>query len=136
MTNSYQAQNGYKTTQREINSDKDIEQKVLASVTADLSRINLDEIGAQSKLADALINNVKLWNIFFLDLVSPENPLPMPLKNSLISLAEFTQSHTLKVLKGEADHQVLIDINQSIATGLRHASSRASADAADQEEAA
>jgi len=136
MTNSFQAQNGYKTTQRELTSDKDIEYKVLASVTAALSRIDMDEIGAQTKLAEALIDNVKLWNIFFLDLVNPNNTLPLPLKTNLISLAEFTQAHTLKVFKGEADHKVLIDINQSIASGLRQAMSIANAAETNQEEAA
>lgn len=71
------------------------------------------------KLAPALVDNAKLWKILLLDLVKPENTLPIELKSSLISLAEFTQKHTLQVLASKASHDVLIDINQSIITGLR-----------------
>lgn len=119
MMNSYQARHGYKTVQREMNSDKAIELKVFTSVTSALSRADKEAIGGSSELAQALIDNAKLWKILFVDLVNTENPLPLALKTNLISLAEFTQAHTLKVLGGTADHQVLIDINQSMITGLR-----------------
>lgn len=125
MMNSYQARHGYKTVQREMNSDKAIELKVLISVTSALSRADKEAIGGATKLAEALIDNAKLWNILFLDLVNPDNPLPMDMKNNLISLAEFTQAHTLKVLGGNADHQVLIDINQSLIAGLRQSTALA-----------
>ncbi|MDB2438714.1 flagellar biosynthesis regulator FlaF [Hellea sp.] len=119
MTNSNQAIHGYKTVQREINSDKTIELNVFISVTSALRRVDKEEIGGATKLAEALTDNAKLWKILFIDLVNPENPLPLPLKSSLMSLAKFTQIHTLQVLSGKADHQVLIDINQSIIEGLR-----------------
>ncbi len=119
MMNSYQARRGYKTVQREMNSDKAVELKVFTSVTSALSRVDNDAIDGPAKLAEALVDNAKLWSVLFVDLVNPENTLPLDLKTSLITLAEFTQIQTLKVLGGEADHQILIDINQSIITGLR-----------------
>jgi len=125
MMNSYQARHGYKTVQREMNSDKAIELKVFISVTSALSRVDNEAIGGATQLAEALIDNAKLWNILFIDLVNPDNLLPMDLKSNLISLAEFTQAHTLKVLSGAADHQVLIDMNQSMIAGLRQSAALA-----------
>ncbi len=119
MMNSYQARHGYKTVQREMNSDKAIELKVFTAVTSALSRVDNGAIDGPTKLAEALVDNAKLWSVLFVDLVNPENPLPLDLKTNLVALAEFTQVQTLKVLGGEADHQILIDINQSIITGLR-----------------
>ena len=119
MTNSFQAHQAYKNAQRELTSSKGIELKVFQRVTSDLRSVNLDEIGGAAKLAEAVVQNAKLWRILFVDLINPENELPMPLKESLLSLADFTQKHTFKVLSGDADHQVLIDINQSIIQGLR-----------------
>lgn len=119
MMNSYHAKHGYKTVQREMNSDKAIELKVFISVTSALSRVDTSEIGGHVRLAEALVDNAKLWNLLFVDLVNPDNGLPLDLKINLISLAEFTQSHTLKVLGGEAGHEVLIEINQAVIKGLR-----------------
>jgi flagellar protein FlaF len=120
--NSYHAQQGYKTVQREMNSDKAIELKVFISITSSLSQVDPAEIGGAAALAQALVDNAKLWKILFIDLVNPENPMPMDLKQNLISLAEFTQLHTLKVLSGSADKQILIDINKSVISGLRESS--------------
>jgi len=51
--------------------------------------------------------------------VSDDNKLPLELKTGLLSLAEFTQDHSRKVMLGQASHDVLIDINMSIIGGLR-----------------
>lgn len=137
MTNSFQAQQTYKVAQRELTSPKEIELKVFASVTSALLNVDLKALDGRSKLASALLDNAKLWRIVFTDLVNPENPLPLPLKESLISLAEFTQSHTLKVLSGNAEHGVLIEINQSVMKGLKDSLRiKANADAKKQSEAA
>lgn len=119
MTNSFHAQQGYKTAQRELTSFKGIELKVFSKVTSALKSVDVEELNGMVKLAPALVDNAKLWSILLVDMLNPENELPQSLKNSLISLAEFTQKHTLKVLAGEADHSVLVDINESIIAGLR-----------------
>lgn len=105
--------------QRELTSPKEIELKVFASVTSNLMNVDMNAPDSASKLAAALLDNAKLWRIVFTDLVNPENPLPLPLKESLISLAEFTQKHTLQVLGGNAEHGVLVEINQSVLKGLK-----------------
>jgi len=136
MTNNFQAHQAYKNAQRELTSSKGIELKVFQTVTSDLRSVNLDEIGGATKLAEAVVQNAKLWRILFVDLINPENELPMPLKESLLSLAEFTQKHSLQVLAGNADHQVFIDINQSIIQGLRDSARIANSQPEAQTEAA
>ena len=72
-------------------------------------------------MAQALIDNAKLWNILFCDLVSQDNQLPLDLKKNLISLAEFTQEHTQRVFRGEAGMGILIEVNDSVIIGLKTA---------------
>lgn len=136
MTNSLYAQNVYKTAQRELTSSKGIELKVFTAVTSSLKNVDLNATDKASKLAEAVVENAKLWRIMFMDLVNPENTLPQQLKEQLISLAEFTQAHTFKVLAGDADHQVLIDINESIISGLRQSMKLGGVDNNNQIEAA
>ena len=47
------------------------------------------------------------------------NLLPLPLRATLVSLAEFVRKHSLAVLGGRASVAPLIDINTSIMKGLR-----------------
>ena len=119
MTTQQLARDSYKNSQKELASDKAIELRVFASITSRLRAADIDKIGGMTELAEAITDNVKLWNILLIDLSNPENPLPLDLKKSIISLAEFTQAHSLKVLAGLATHGVLIDINQSMINGLR-----------------
>ncbi len=119
MSHQTLARQHYTNSQRELASDKAIEIHIFSSITSRMRAINMEEIGAMSKLAEALNDNVKLWNILMIDLTRPENPLPHSLKTSIIELAEFTQKHTFKVLSGSANHDVLIDINTAIINGLR-----------------
>ena len=51
--------------------------------------------------------------------MSDGNRLPLQLRASLLSLAEFVRRHSLAVLGGRASVAPLIDINTSIMKGLR-----------------
>ena len=122
MGHMQNALRGYGETKRQTASDKQIELQVFTSVTSRLrAHFEKDSKQLTAELADALLMNTKLWNILFCDLVNPDNTLPQDLKTSLISLSEFTSAHTQRVLQGEADFSVLIDINDSVILGLRSA---------------
>lgn len=71
-------------------------------------------------LASALYDNRKLWTTLAADVASPDNSLPEMLRARIFYLNEFTQSHSRKVLKGDAAVDVLIDINTAIMRGLRN----------------
>ena len=66
----------------------------------------------------AIHDNVELWTVLATDLAGEGNALPRDLRARLFWLAEFTQQHSRKVLRGEAGVAVLIDINTAVMRGL------------------
>jgi flagellar protein FlaF len=120
MTLQRNAARGYSQINRQTGSDRQIELQLFSRITAKLrvqDRIYSGFLTAD--LAQALVENARLWNLIFIDLSNAENRLPVALKASLIELSEFTQYHTQEVLRGEADFGVLIDINTNIINGLK-----------------
>lgn len=109
---------GYKTTQKTLGSDKSVEILVFKKITGELKAVDRDAPDGFVKLSEALLRNNKLWSIIFLDVTQDTNALPVELKRNLVSLSEFVQKHTLRVLSGEADHDILIKINKSVIAGL------------------
>lgn len=126
MNNTYLAKQGYKAVQKEAASDKAIELRVFMSVTAQLKSVDAENKLEFPKLCDAVLENLKLWKILFLDLINPSNTLPQEIKTSLIQLSDFTTAHSRKVLLGEATPEALIDVNSAIIAGLRQSMTRAS----------
>jgi len=122
MDQKQNALRGYGQVKRQTASDKHIELQLFSSVTGRLraqAQKNLNRLDGE--MAEAILANAKLWNVLFCDLVGPENKLAADLKNNLISLAEFTQSHTQRVLRGQAGIDILIEINSAVIEGLRTA---------------
>lgn len=119
MSNAELARQGYKTVQKEMTSDKAVELRVFMSVTAQLRAVDATDKSQFPALSAAILENLKLWKILFIDLVNPNNTLPLDLKTNLIQLSDFTESHSRRVLLGEATPQVLVDINSSVIAGLR-----------------
>ena len=119
MTEINRARQGYQQVKRQTAPSMDIELQIFRSVTHELIQTQPKDGKLLSpSFAKALTDNAQFWNVLFMDLLHPDNKLPMPLRQSLIGLAEFTQTHTHKVLQGEADARVLIDINQNMIAGL------------------
>jgi flagellar protein FlaF len=67
----------------------------------------------------ALYDNRRLWTTLAVDVAQPGNELPDSLRARIFYLNEFTQTHSAKVLKGDASVEVLVDINTAIMRGLR-----------------
>ncbi|PQO22871.1 flagellar biosynthesis regulator FlhF [Rhodobacteraceae bacterium WD3A24] len=70
-------------------------------------------------LARALHANRRLWITLAADVASDGNRLPRQLRAQLFYLAEFVEAHSRKILAGEGDAQVLVEINTSVMRGLR-----------------
>jgi flagellar protein FlaF len=70
-------------------------------------------------LARALSDNQSLWSALAMDVASPGNALPAPLRAQLFYLYEFTEVQTRRVLDGTASVEVLIDVNTAVMRGLR-----------------
>jgi len=119
MTSTRFATNGYRTVKQDLNSDKGLESQAFELVNGKFFSLDPNAVNYQPRRFEALMANQALWKILFLDLARTENPLPLALKSNLMGLFEFIQSHTQAVMQGDANHQVLVDINSNIVKGLR-----------------
>jgi flagellar protein FlaF len=118
----------YKRTISDTESRRQIEWRVLSSVTAELESRQLDFDQAQKpgeKLAmlanglrDSLWYNERIWMTMRNDLAESGNALSPDLRAGLISLALWVETHTQGVMKGEKKIKPLLDVNRSIIRGL------------------
>ena len=113
------AANGYRAVQLQAESPRSIEAKLFAEITAGLERARRAGKGSFRDLVAALHRNRRLWDALLADLALETNALPAPLKGQLIQLGHFVRQFTARLLKGQDDVQVLIDINNAILQGLR-----------------
>jgi flagellar biosynthesis activator protein FlaF len=119
MYNTAFARNAYGETDRTQSAPRRTEYRVFAQVTHRLARAAEGGPRAFPRLAEALHENLGLWNVLAIDLADPRNALPQGLRAELLSLAVFTVRHTACVLERKGDPHVLIDINSAIMRGLR-----------------
>lgn len=120
--------NAYKRTIRESETPRQIEARVFARVTGELSRHRLAYEAASSReeratvlatgLRGALRDNSKLWATLRNDLAAEGNALAPALRAQLISISLWVDRMSEHVGGGEAGLSGLIDINQSILSGL------------------
>lgn len=109
---------GYMAATRDTGSPRDIEYQLFCRITGAISKA-IEEPLEFPSLVKALNDNLALWQEIAMDLIDEENRHPVELKSKIFYLYEFTQIHTKKILRGEANADVLIDINKSMINGLR-----------------
>ncbi|MGR3571023.1 flagellar biosynthesis regulator FlaF [Brevirhabdus sp.] len=120
--------NAYKRTIRESENPRQIEARVFARVTGELNRHRPAYEAASSReervavlatgLRSALRDNSKLWATLRNDLAAEGNALAPALRAQLISISLWVDRMSERVGGGEAGLSGLIDINQSILSGL------------------
>jgi flagellar protein FlaF len=94
------------------------EYEVIARITSRISKAQAGGAMSFPSLAEALSENRRLWTEFAVDLAAQDNQLPMALKAQLLSLAQFTLTHTDAIIAGRASADVLIEINTAVMRGL------------------
>ncbi|MFK7945595.1 MAG: flagellar biosynthesis regulator FlaF [Paracoccaceae bacterium] len=114
-------QNGYVSATKSTGMPRNIEYQLFSRITGHLNRASRPD-APMTVLAAALQENLALWRTLGLDVADTDNELSPQLRAQLFYLFEFTNAHTPKVLRGEAEVQPLIDINTSIMRGLRPSS--------------
>jgi flagellar protein FlaF len=119
MSPHSQARSAYASASSSIRTGRDSEYAVFAHVTSALRSIDEKDRAAFPQLARAVTDNQRLWGVLAADLMHDDNRLPVPLRATLVSLAEFVRKHSLAVLGGRASVAPLIDINTAIMKGLR-----------------
>ena len=98
--------------------EKDIELALFQQITNELRNVSDADTAQPTDWAEAIHRNQQLWTTIAIDLLNPGNALPEEMKRSLLYLAEFVRQNSMKILSGNGDIADLIEINQSIMTGL------------------
>jgi flagellar protein FlaF len=117
MHPSFQARSAYAAAG--VRTARSDEYAVFALVTQRLKAIDEADRAAFPRLAEAVVDNQRLWATLAEDLMQEGNRLPVPLRAQLVSLAEFVRRHSMLVLGGKGSIAALIDINTAIMKGLR-----------------
>ncbi len=99
-------------------SDKQIELALFQQITQALRTVARQDDPPLADWADAIHRNQQLWSIISTDVLSAANRLPDDTKASLIQISKFVRQHSLKVLAREATLDDLIEVNETIITGL------------------
>lgn len=121
------AHSGYAQTRELIADPRSIEAQIFSRIAAALE----DAAGDTPKdtnvpaMAEAIHRNNQLWTALLTDLMSEGNQLPDELRANLINLGSFSLRHGADVLRGDGDAKSLIDINRSMAAGLRTTAAQA-----------
>ncbi len=100
-------------------SPRSAEYEVISRVTARLRSALRDRTTDFPGLVAALNDNRRLWVALATDIATPGNALPVPLRASILSLAQFTLRQTeIMLAEKNAQGDVLVEINLAILRGL------------------
>lgn len=115
------AQQAYASAAKSAESPRGREGQLLIKAANKLKNIHDNfENASREDMNEALTYNRKLWTIFSTSVSSAENPLPLPIKNNIASLAVFIFKHQLSFMAKPEPSKLesLININRDIASGL------------------
>ena len=113
------AKTAYATNKAPIRTPRGIEYEAFARITHRLKAAAERGKPGFPALAQALHLNRRLWSLLAADVAETGNGLPQDLRARIFYLAEFTNAHSRKVMRGEDSVDALIDINTAIMRGLR-----------------
>ena len=118
MNATHQARLAYGAAHSPLRSGRSAEHQVFSDVTSRLRATSAAGPSGFARLVEALHDNRRLWTRLAADVSDNGNALPRLLRAQIFYLAEFTDAHSRKVIKGEADVEALIDINLAVMRGL------------------
>lgn len=113
----------YENAERSGLSGRKLEASALTRAALQLKKcLNQWEDGSDHEaLVQALKHNQRLWSVFQAELSRPDNPLPAPLKEQLLSLSLYIDKNTfhLMAFPDPEKLEAIIKINMNIAAGLK-----------------
>ncbi len=121
MNATEMARQAYHPARSFLRDGRSTEAQLFGQITSRLQAAADSGFEGFARLAEALHENRELWSALAIDVADDENTLPAPLRAQIFYLAEFTFLHTSKVLRKEADADVLIEINRAVMRGLNRA---------------
>ncbi|PLX37341.1 MAG: flagellar protein FlaF [Hyphomicrobiales bacterium] len=114
----------YQNTERTTVSPRELEASLLLKAARKIQVVKDNWDSRQDMLDEALTFNRRLWTILSTSATSPDNPLPQPVKQNIANLAVFIFTRTVNILTdkeaGPERLGVLVQINRSLAEGLRN----------------
>ena len=113
-----QARQAYAPTQTSIRTERSVEAQLFSQVTARLRKATTSTPLNFPLLVAAVHDNRRMWVTLAAGVADEDNALPRALRAQLFYLAEFTEHHSRRVLRKEADATALIDINTAVLRGL------------------
>jgi flagellar protein FlaF len=110
----------YQTALRTTENPRDAEYRLFAQVTRALmgARDRLQNSEKGEAFYQALSWNREMWQTLALDVRHPGNQLPDRLKAQFVSLAIWVDKHTVRVMRGDASIDALIEVNRTVMAGL------------------
>ena len=114
------AQRAYSASSVPTRTNRSNEYAVIAAATRELRDAARTARTDFPKLAHAISDNRRLWTALAADVSTESNGLPDHLRAQIFFLAEFTERHSRKVLRGGASVRPLLEINMAILRGLGH----------------
>jgi flagellar biosynthesis activator protein FlaF len=113
----------YKTAQTNNMSGREIEAAALTRCALILSdcQENWDAPNRDENLSEALRINQRVWSILQAELAQDDNPLPLQIRQNILTLSVFIDKRIIEVMAHPAPEKlkILIDINENLAAGLR-----------------
>ena len=113
----------YENVERATMPGRELEASVLIRAAALLKQCqdNWKDDILDDKLQDALVYNQKVWTIFQAELVRPDHPLPLSLRQDILRLSLFIDQRILDIMASPSPEKLnaIIQINQNLAAGLR-----------------
>jgi len=113
----------YRTGQNTSISGREIEAAALIRCALMLSHCqeNWDAPDRDEKLDVALRTNQMVWSILQSELAKNDNPLPIEIRQSVLTLSVFIDNRIIQIMAHPAPEtiQIIIDINLNLAAGLR-----------------
>ncbi len=114
----------YRTAQNSNNmSGRDIEAAALTRCALLLEdcRKHWNAPDRDENLAEALRTNQVVWSILQSELVKDDNPLPVEIRNNILTLSLFVDKRIIDVMANPEPEKlkIVIDINLNLAAGLR-----------------
>jgi len=113
------AQRAYGQATAPTRTARGTEYEVLARITHRLIAAARKGNAGFSELCRAIHDNRQLWTLLAADVVDDNNTLTDELRAQIFYLAEFTQTHSRKVLQRKGSVAALVEINSAIMRGLR-----------------
>lgn len=116
----HHAAKAYGAIAQKTANPREVEADLLLDAAARLQAIRDGWDAKQPELEAALLNNRRLWSIFMTSVTSPQNPLPVNVRQNVANLGLFVCKQTLATLANPQPESLgaLIKINRELAAGL------------------